>query len=113
MTKFSHGCLGDHGPTCHLFRSELGRNILQLGRRNLTLADEPTANVDPGNQKQIVELIRETCSEENVTLVMVTHAMEVASQFSRTVRLEEINRATAETQQGDLSSNDNTVTGVP
>jgi len=82
-------------------------------RPKLLLADEPTANVDPGNQKQIVELIRETCSEENVTLVMVTHAMEVASQFSRTVRLEEINRATAETQQGDLSSNDNTVTGVP
>ena len=82
-------------------------------RPKLLLADEPTANVDPGNQKQIVELIRETCSEENVTLVMVTHAMEVASEFSRTVRLEEINRATAETQQGDLSSNDNTVTGVP
>ena len=82
-------------------------------RPKLLLADEPTANVDPGNQKQIVELIRETCSEENVTLVMVTHAMEVASQFSRTVRLEEINRATAESQQGDLSSNDNTVTGVP
>lgn len=82
-------------------------------RPKLLLADEPTANVDPGNQKQIVELIRETCSEENVTLVMVTHAMEVASEFSRTVRLEEINRATAETKQGDLSSNDNTVTGVP
>ena len=82
-------------------------------RPKLLLADEPTANVDPGNQKQIVDLIRETCSEENVTLVMVTHAMEVASQFSRAVRLEEINRATAETKQGDLSSNDNTVTGVP
>jgi len=82
-------------------------------RPKLLLADEPTANVDPGNQKQIVELIRETCSEENVTLVMVTHAMEVASQFSRAVRLEEINRATAETKHGDLSSNDNTVTGVP
>lgn len=82
-------------------------------RPKLLLADEPTANVDQGNQKQIVELIRETCSEENVTLVMVTHAMEVASQFSRAVRLEEINRATAETKHGDLSSNDNTVTGVP
>lgn len=82
-------------------------------RPKLLLADEPTANVDPGNQQQIVELIRETCNEENVTLVMVTHATEVAGQFSRAVRLEEINRATAETKHGDLSSNDNAVTGVP
>lgn len=82
-------------------------------RPKLLLADEPTANVDPGNQQQIVELIRATCNEENVTLVMVTHATEVAGQFSRAVRLEEINRATAETKHGDLSSNDNAVTGVP
>jgi putative ABC transport system ATP-binding protein len=58
------------------------------------LADEPTANVDPGNQQKIIDLIRETCSEEKVALVMVTHAMEVARQFSRVDRLEEINRIT-------------------
>jgi ABC-type lipoprotein export system ATPase subunit len=70
-------------------------------RPSLILADEPTANVDRGNQQQIVDLIRTTCREEQVTLVMVTHSMEVAEQFDRVDRLDEINRvATAATQVG-------------
>ena len=58
----------------------------------LLLADEPTANVDPANQQQVIDLIRGTCDEENVALLMVTHAMEVASQFKRVDKLEDINR---------------------
>lgn len=61
-------------------------------RPKLLLADEPTANVDPKNQEQIVNLIRETCREENIALLMVTHSMEVAGQFKRVVPLPEINR---------------------
>jgi ABC-type lipoprotein export system ATPase subunit len=59
----------------------------------LLLADEPTANVDAGNQQHILDLIRETCQEENVALIMVTHSQEVAKQFSRIDRLGEFNRA--------------------
>lgn len=62
----------------------------------LLLADEPTANVDPANQQSIIDLIRKTCREESVALIMVTHAMEVAEQFDRVERLEEINLAVAE-----------------
>ena len=61
-------------------------------RPRLMLADEPTANVDPANQQQIVDLIRETCRDENVALMMVTHAPEVAEQFDRVEHLQEINR---------------------
>ncbi len=61
-------------------------------RPSLILADEPTANVDRGNQQQIVELIRETCREERVTLVLVTHSLEVSEQFDRVDRLESINQ---------------------
>ena len=61
-------------------------------RPRLLLADEPTANVDPSNQQQVIDLIRGTCDEENVALLMVTHAMEVAEQFKRVDRLEEINQ---------------------
>ena len=39
----------------------------------LLLADEPTANVDPRNQQQIVDLIRESCAEEEIALILVTH----------------------------------------
>jgi len=67
-----------------------------LGNRpKLLLADEPTANVDSGHQQQIVDLLRDTCREENVALVMVTHAPEVANQFERIERLEEFNRVGA------------------
>lgn len=64
----------------------------------LLLADEPTANVDPGNQSAIVELIRENCQEENVALLMVTHSMEVAEQFQRVDRLDELNRVVADSR---------------
>lgn len=57
----------------------------------LLLADEPTANVDPANQQLILKLIRETCREHNVTLLMVTHAGDVADEFSRVERLQEFN----------------------
>ncbi len=61
-------------------------------RPALLLADEPTANVDPANQDQMVELIRKTCRDEDIALLMVTHSTEVAAQFDRVDRLEEINR---------------------
>ena len=61
-------------------------------RPKLLLADEPTANVDPQNQQQIVNLISQTCKEENIALLMVTHSMEVASQFRRVDRLTDVNR---------------------
>jgi putative ABC transport system ATP-binding protein len=62
-------------------------------RPQLILADEPTANVDMGNQQQVVDLIRGTCKEEGVALILVTHAPEVAEQFERVEYLEKINRA--------------------
>ena len=57
----------------------------------LVLADEPTANVDPANQQQIVDLIRETCTEEGIALLIVTHTPEVANQFERVDQLEDVN----------------------
>ncbi len=60
-------------------------------RPALLLADEPTANVDPANQDLILHLIRDTCREHQVTLLMVTHAMEVAEQFERVDRLQDFN----------------------
>jgi len=59
---------------------------------SLLLADEPTANIDARNQQKIVDLLRDTCREENVSLLMVTHSPEVAGQFERVDKLEEINR---------------------
>jgi len=60
-------------------------------RPKLILADEPTANIDTGNQQVILDLLREGCREENVALILVTHSPEVAAQFPRLVHLAEIN----------------------
>ena len=65
-------------------------------RPALLLADEPTANIDPANQRAIVQLIRDRCRDEKVALLMVTHAMEVANQFDRVDQLAELNRVVAD-----------------
>ncbi len=62
-------------------------------RPKLILADEPTANVDPQNQQAVLDLIRQTCQEQNVALLLVTHDPHVTSQFERVVQLEQINAA--------------------
>jgi ABC-type lipoprotein export system ATPase subunit len=61
----------------------------------IVLADEPTANVDAGHQQQIVDLLRQTCQEDQAALLIVTHTGEVAEQFGRVERLEEFNQAVA------------------
>ena len=73
-------------------------------RPKLLLADEPTANVDAGHQQQIVDLIRVTCREEKVAMVLVTHTPEVAQQFERVVQLQEINKAVGQSLPAATSS---------
>ncbi|SIN75987.1 putative ABC transport system ATP-binding protein [Singulisphaera sp. GP187] len=64
-------------------------------RPRLLLADEPTASVDAKNQQQVIDLIRETCEEEGVALLLVTHAPEIATRFERIVQLENLNKVAA------------------
>ena len=61
-------------------------------RPSLLLADEPTANVDLANQETIIELIRDACTEHNVSLLMVTHSLEIAGQFDRVEKLDDFNK---------------------
>ena len=83
-----------HKPT-HLSVGEQQRVAVAralANRPKLLLADEPTANVDAGHQQQILDLLRQTCREEKVSLVLVTHSPLVAQQFERVEHLEEFNR---------------------
>ena len=61
-------------------------------RPALLLADEPTANVDPANQTRVMEMIRDSCRERNVTLLLVTHEPEAASVLERVEQLHEFNQ---------------------
>lgn len=51
------------------------------------LADEPTGNLDKGNSDQVHELLLELNQEFTMTLVIVTHNMELSSQMSRQVTI--------------------------
>ncbi|MBS0209808.1 MAG: ABC transporter ATP-binding protein [Planctomycetes bacterium] len=64
-------------------------------RPKLLLADEPTASVDARHQQQIIDLVRDTCREEQVALLLVTHSTQLAAQFERVEHLDQFNRAVA------------------
>ena len=53
----------------------------------LVLADEPTGNLDIETAGQVLQLLRETCSQRGTTLVMATHSTEVAAQATRVVAI--------------------------
>ncbi|MBC8108495.1 MAG: ABC transporter ATP-binding protein [Anaerolineae bacterium] len=64
-------------------------------RPKLVLADEPTGALDERNAQQVLQLIRNLCTEVNAALFLVTHDMDIANQFPRVVSLKELNRASA------------------
>lgn len=71
-------------------RTSVARALVNSPR--LLLADEPTANVDAANQQTVLDLLRNSCRERNVSLLLVTHAPEVSGQFDRVEKLTEFNK---------------------
>ncbi len=55
-------------------------------RPALLLADEPTGNLDSANGRQVTALLRRLATQEEQTIVMVTHDSNVAAQADRLVR---------------------------
>jgi putative ABC transport system ATP-binding protein len=51
------------------------------------LADEPTGNLDSTTAEEIVGLLRKLADEQGVTVIVVTHAQEIARQATRRIRL--------------------------
>ncbi|QDU00034.1 ABC transporter ATP-binding protein [Gimesia aquarii] len=62
----------------------------------LLLADEPTANVDISNQETILQLLRDACAQNQISMLLVTHSQEVAKQFDRVETLSDFNKIHAE-----------------
>lgn len=56
---------------------------------SVLLADEPTGNLDNANSQLVHELLLELNQEYSMTLVVVTHNMELASFMSRRVTITE------------------------
>jgi putative ABC transport system ATP-binding protein len=54
---------------------------------SVLLADEPTGNLDSENAENVLELLRKIREERSITLVLVTHDMEIAQQATRTIHV--------------------------
>lgn len=66
-------------------RAAVARALLMNPR--VLLADEPTGNLDTDTGNEIVRLLRELNREEGVTIVMVTHNLDIVSATDRVVRM--------------------------
>jgi lipoprotein-releasing system ATP-binding protein len=60
-----------------------------IHRPRLLFADEPTGSLDARTSEELADLLCELNEELGVTLVVVTHARELASRMSRVLTLEE------------------------
>ena len=58
-----------------------------INRPRVLLADEPTGNLDTANGQHVMQLLRELNRQEGLTIVMVTHNLELVHDTDRVVRL--------------------------
>ena len=68
-----------------LQRAAIARAL--INRPRILLADEPTGNLDSGNGQQIMALLRDLNRTESLTIVMVTHNMELVADTDRVVKI--------------------------
>ena len=55
----------------------------------IILADEPTGNLDGKSGREVLTLLRQVSHELGITLVLVTHDLNVAEQAERIIQLED------------------------
>jgi lipoprotein-releasing system ATP-binding protein len=58
-----------------------------LCRPRVLLADEPTGNLDAETGGQIIRLLKELNRQDGVTIVMVTHNLEIAMGTDRVLKM--------------------------
>ena len=68
-----------------------------VNRPTLILLDEPTGAVDTETAQQLVDLLKRLNQEDQVTIVLITHDLDVASHASRQIRLKDGKVLTDET----------------
>lgn len=68
-------------------RAAIARALIH--RPALLVADEPTGNLDSENGAKVLALIRELNAELGVTILLATHAADVAAAASRVMRMKD------------------------
>jgi putative ABC transport system ATP-binding protein len=60
-----------------------------MNNPSLILLDEPTGAVDTETAQQLIDLLKRLNREDQVTVVIVTHDLDIAGQASRQIRLKD------------------------
>ena len=84
-----HGARGEHRPR-QLSGGERQRVAIAralANRPKLLLADEPTGNLDTKTGHAITDMLVELNSEKGITMVVVTHNLEVAALAKQQLRM--------------------------
>ncbi len=68
-------------------RASVARALINQPR--ILLADEPTGALDKANSDRLVEILLKLNREKNLTLVVITHSLEVAQQMEHVYRLDD------------------------
>jgi lipoprotein-releasing system ATP-binding protein len=58
-----------------------------VNRPRILLADEPTGNLDAATGAEIVRVLRDLNERDGLTIIMVTHNLEIVAATDRVVRL--------------------------
>lgn len=60
-----------------------------VNQPSLVLADEPTGNLDKKNAEHVFDLFLQLNKQNNSTLVVVTHDLQLAQRFDRIIQLDD------------------------
>ncbi|HRG69527.1 MAG: ABC transporter ATP-binding protein [Saprospiraceae bacterium] len=60
-----------------------------INHPKILLADEPTGNLDQQNAKQVLSMILDLKSENNMTVILVTHDSQIAMKADRTLTMQD------------------------
>lgn len=89
LERFGMGHRLNHKPR-ELSGGEMQRTAIAralICRPRILLADEPTGNLDAETGGEIIKILRDLNRRDGLTIVMVTHNMELAAGCDRIVRL--------------------------
>jgi lipoprotein-releasing system ATP-binding protein len=59
-----------------------------INEPKLLLADEPTGALDQSSAHNLAQLLTEINREQNLTLILVTHAIDLAARMKRQVEIQ-------------------------
>lgn len=68
-------------------RVAIARGMAAGGK--ILLADEPSGNLDSGNERNIVELLKSAAHEQGMCVIVITHNQEVAKAADRILRMKD------------------------